>query len=81
MALESERLKFILLLTDYFHGHWEDPSWGTRAENQVLIALAVHELSGKIADAGARARIQEASAGIIAKQSETIVGSAAKAGR
>jgi hypothetical protein len=78
MAQESDRLKFILLLTDYFHGHWEDPEWGRRNENQILIALAVHELSNKIADTGIRGQIQQASGQVIAKQSETLVRAAGK---
>jgi len=50
----NSRLEFILQITDYFKGHWEDPEWGRRPANQVLIALAVRELAQGIQDAAAQ---------------------------
>lgn len=28
--LSKQALDFILHVTDYFKGHWEDPEWGRR---------------------------------------------------
>jgi hypothetical protein len=45
-ALTAQALKnrqdFILWVTDFFHGHWEDPSWGTKqvAIYEELIKMA-----------------------------------------
>jgi hypothetical protein len=39
--LTKEGLEFLLRITDYFHGHWEDPEWGKRPINQVLLSLDV----------------------------------------
>jgi len=64
---KTSRLDFILRLTDYFHGHWEDPGWGRMPASQVLIALALDELGSKISDAGLRKSIQSAAAEVVAK--------------
>jgi hypothetical protein len=74
MAQSKSRLDFILRLTDYFHGHWEDPSWGRLPGTQVLVALAVSELSAKITDAAARAQIQNAARAVVSKNAGGIVG-------
>ncbi len=60
MATFKNRLDFLLHLTDYFHGHWEDPEWGRRVENQVLIHLAISELAAKVSDADLKQAIQGA---------------------
>lgn len=54
----KERLDFLLKLTDSFHGHWEDPEWGRRPMNQVLVLLGSHILADGIADEAARQRVQ-----------------------
>ncbi len=56
--LTRERLEFILKITDYFHGHYEDYGWGHRAINQVLILLSVHTLAYGIADTAVRQAVQ-----------------------
>ena len=73
MANSGSRLDFILRLTDYFHGHWEDPSWGRRPGSQVLIALAIDVLSSKISDAGLRGQIQSAAGAVVAKNAGSMV--------
>ena len=73
MARSESRLDFILRLTDYFHGHWEDPSWGRMPSSQVLIALAVDVLSSKIIDAALRGRIQSAAGEVVAKNAGSMV--------
>jgi hypothetical protein len=74
MAQSRSRLDFILRLTDYFNGHWEDPSWGRLPGTQVLVALAVNELSARITDAAARAQIQTAARAVVSKNAGGIVG-------
>lgn len=68
---------FILHITNYFHGHWEDPEWGKRPVNQVLIGLAVRELAEGIQDTTLRTQIQTAASEAIAKNTQ-LVGKAAK---
>ncbi len=54
----KDRMDFILRLTDWFHGHWEDPEWGKRPTTQILVALAVRDLANVIQDKGLREQIQ-----------------------
>lgn len=54
----KDRMDFILRLTDWFHGHWEDPEWGKRPTTQILVALAVRELANVIQDKVLREQIQ-----------------------
>ena len=56
--LSKDGLEFLLRITDYFHGHWEDPEWGRRPINQVLVLLSAHTLANGIADPESRAAIQ-----------------------
>jgi hypothetical protein len=56
--LNKESLDFLLRITDYFNGKWEDPEWGKRPINQVLIALSTHTMANGIADIDARSKIQ-----------------------
>lgn len=67
--LTKERLDFILRLTDWFHGHYEDQDWGRRDASQILVSLAVRELATGIHDAEVRAQIQRAADAHIAKHS------------
>lgn len=55
--LTREQLKFILAVTDYFHGHWEDPEWGRRI-NEVLKKINVHIAANEIEDNDLRVAIQ-----------------------
>lgn len=56
--MTREQLKFILQLTNYFDGHWEDPDWGTRPLNQVLVLIGAHTLAEGVADPQQREQIQ-----------------------
>lgn len=63
---------FILHITDYFHGHWEDPEWGKQPVNQLLIGLTIRELSTGIEDKELRSQIQIAADKAIAKNSQNV---------
>jgi hypothetical protein len=69
MALRKvkSRLDFVLQVTNYFNGHWEDPDWGRMPANQVLIALAIRELAGGLGDAAVQKQISDAADKAIAK--------------
>jgi hypothetical protein len=56
--LTKEGLEFLLRITDYFKGHWEDPGWGHKPINQVLILVSARTLANGIADADARRQVQ-----------------------
>jgi hypothetical protein len=71
--LTQEGLDFILRITDYFHGHWEDPSWGRRGINQVLILLSIYNLAEGIADTEARQTVQRSVERAMANAAEEIV--------
>lgn len=69
MALRKvkSRLDFVLQVTNYFNGKWEDPGWGQRPENQALIALAIRELATGVRDAALQKQITAAADKAIAK--------------
>lgn len=69
MALRKvkSRLDFVLQVTNYFNGHWEDPEWGRRPASQALIALAIRDLASGITDAGLKKQINDAADKAIAK--------------
>jgi hypothetical protein len=70
--LSKSALDFILRLTDWFHGHWEDPEWGKRASTQILIAIAVRDLATGIQDEELRKQIQTAADNVVVKNSHMI---------
>ena len=70
--LSKSALDFILRLTDWFHGHWEDPEWGKRASTQILIAIAVRDLAVGIQDEELRKQIQTAADNVVVKNSHMI---------
>lgn len=53
---DDMRLEFILLMTDYLKGHWEDPGWGRRDS---MLYGAIHELANKLDNVEARTAIQK----------------------
>ena len=61
-----------VLLWLFRHG-WEDPDWGHSTMDQLTIALAVHDLAGKMADVDARKQIQNLAAKTVAKVAQEIV--------
>lgn len=71
MAVQS-RLDFILQITHFFHGHWEDPEWGKLPVNQVLIGVAIRELAAGILDKEIKGQINTAVDKTIAKNSQAI---------
>ena len=70
--LTNTSLDFILRLTDWFDGHWEDPEWGRRPTTQILIALAVRDLASGIHDTELRAQIHAAADKAIAINSQAV---------
>ncbi len=70
--LSKTALDFILRLTDWFHGHWEDPEWGKRPTSQILIAIAVRELAAGIQEAELRGQIQATADKVIVKNSHLV---------
>lgn len=74
MALRKpkSRLDFILQITHYFNGHWEDPEWGRRPASQVLIALAIRDLAAGVADGALQKQIIEAADKSIAKNAAAV---------
>jgi hypothetical protein len=70
--LSKTSLDFILRLTDWFHGHWEDPDWGQRPTTQILIALAVRDLASGIQDTELRAQIYGAADKAIAMNVQAV---------
>jgi hypothetical protein len=74
MALRKvkSRLDFVLQITDYFKGHWEDPGWGRQPANQALIALAIRELAGGMTDAGLQKQINDAADKAIARSAAAV---------
>jgi len=70
--LSKAALDFLLRLTDWFHGHWEDPEWGKRPTTQILIALALRDLATGLHDAEFRGQIQAAADKVIAKNSQAM---------
>jgi hypothetical protein len=74
MALKKtkSRLEFVLQLTDYFKGHWEDPEWGRRPANQVLIAVAIRELAQGFQDPATLKQISDIADKAIAKNAAAV---------
>jgi hypothetical protein len=70
--LSKEARDFILHITNYFHGHWEDPEWGKRPENQLLIGLAIRALAGGIQDSKSRDQIHAGISEVIAKNGQVV---------
>ncbi|HJV39084.1 MAG TPA: hypothetical protein VJ528_09630 [Geothrix sp.] len=70
--LSKAALDFLLRLTDWFHGHWEDPEWGKRPTTQILIALALRDLATGLHDAESRGQIQAAADKVIAKNGQAM---------
>jgi hypothetical protein len=70
--LSKAALDFLLRLTDWFHGHWEDPEWGKRPTTQILIALALRDLATGLHDAESRSQIQAAADKVIAKHGQAM---------
>ncbi len=58
--LTKEGLEFLLRMTDFFNGHYEEPigPLGPKAIHQVLILLSAHTWAGGITDTEARRQVQ-----------------------
>lgn len=70
--LSKTALDFLLRLTEWFNGHWEDPEWGKRPTTQILIALAVRDLASGIHDTELRGQIVGAADKLVAQSSHVI---------
>ena len=70
--LSTAARDFILHITNYFHGHWEDPEWGKRPVNQVLVGLTIRELASGLEDASLRRQIENAASEAIAKNTQQV---------
>ncbi|MGJ0484323.1 MAG: hypothetical protein ACR65R_07300 [Methylomicrobium sp.] len=68
--IKKSSLDFILHLTDYFHGHWEDLGWGRLPSTQILIAIAVRELASGIQDEEFRSQIYAVADKVVALNSQ-----------
>ena len=71
--LTKQGLEFLLRITDYFGGRWEDPGWGQQPINQVLVMLSAHTLAGGIDDERAREEVQGTLERAIAGAAQRIV--------
>ena len=65
-------LDFILHVTNYFQGKWEDPGWGRMPINQVLTGLAIRELANGIEDPELRGAIQAATDRAVVKNAQGV---------
>jgi hypothetical protein len=71
--LTKEGIEFLLKITDYFKGHHEDPGWGQKPINQVLMLLSVHTLAGGIAEPEAQRQVQAALEKAMADAAQKVV--------
>ena len=55
--MTKQGLEFMLRITDYFGGRWEDPGWGQQPINQVLVMLSAHTMAEVIEDDKARREV------------------------
>jgi hypothetical protein len=62
-----------ILLWLFKHG-WEDPSWGRMPINQVALGLMLHELSGKLANAGLREQLAQIAGQVVAENAREVLG-------
>jgi hypothetical protein len=63
---------FLLHITNYFHGHWEDPNWGRTPINQVLVGVTIRPLAEGLEDSTLRNQIQNAANEAIAKHTPQV---------
>ena len=63
---------FILHITDYFHGHWEDPDWGKTPVNQLLVGLVIRELSNGLQDGEIRGQLQALTDKVISRNAQGV---------
>ncbi len=68
--MSKAALDFLLRLTDWFHGHWEDPEWGQHSTTQILIALAIRDLATGLRDSDVRGQVQGLVDKVIAKNAQ-----------
>jgi len=63
----DKRTEFLLWVTKFMHGHWEDPEWGRRVTSQVMYKQAIHEIAENIENPEMRKQIQN----IVGKEVKT----------
>jgi hypothetical protein len=71
--LTKAGLEFLLRITDYFGGHWEDPGWGQKASTQILLMTAVHELAEGIHQDAVRREVTSVLEKAIAETAQKVV--------
>lgn len=71
--LSKSARDFILHITNYFHGHWEDPEWGRRPVNQILVSLAIRELANGIQDSETRDQIHTITDKVVSLNAQRVV--------
>ena len=74
--LSKEALEFILEMTDFMHGHYEDPEWGRdfgRPVSQILVALGAHVFAEAINNKEARNQIQRVARQSIASFANQVI--------
>lgn len=59
-------MDLILLLTHWFNGHWEDPSWGKDSLHQAVLGTMIKELASKITDHDLQKQVTGAADKVIA---------------
>ena len=70
--LSKAALDFILHITDYFHGHYEDPEWGRMPATQILVAVAIRDLAAGIHDKEMRGQMTAAADKVVAMNSQIV---------
>ena len=73
LMLSKSALDFILKITDYFHGHYEDPEWGRMPATQILVAVAVRDMAAGINDKELRTQITSAADKVVAMNSQAVL--------
>ncbi len=74
VATPSNELLFYWLVTGQLWrlGIGEDPTWGTRPIDQVMLHATIHELANKIADEKVRHQVQSAAASGMANTTQAM---------
>jgi hypothetical protein len=68
----DKRTQFLLWITDFFHGHWEDPEWGKTPIGQLSLATAIHQLASNVSDPEMRKQLQQATTKAVATAADKV---------
>ncbi len=80
VATPSRELLLYWLVTGQLWrlGIGEDPTWGTRPIDQVMLHAAIHELANNISDEKVRHQVQSAAANAMANTTQVMAKTAAQ---